>query len=108
MGLERLTVEERDFVHRCLKAATEGPFFPEWEFSTLFGLTRDEVRSVWSSWKTLEAEDEVVRLAIDNCFSNLLRYPHAEQEAWDRLISASRDEVARVFAKWREINRDGA
>src|SRR5688572_25805752 len=32
--------------------------------------------------------------------------PHGEQEAWDRLISASREEVAGVFAKWREVNRD--
>jgi len=106
MGLESLTVEERDLVHRCLKAATEGPFFPEWEFGTLFGLTREEVRFVWSSWKTLEAEDEVVRRTINNCLLNLLGYPHGEQEAWDRLISASRDEVARVYAKWRGINRD--
>lgn len=107
MGLEHLTVEERGFVRLCLKAATEGPFFPEWEFGTLFGLTRDEVRSVWSSWPTtLDPGDEVARRAINNCLANLLGYPHGEQEAWDRLISASRDEVARVYAKWREINRD--
>ncbi len=102
MGLENLSAEERALVLRCLTAATEGPFFPEREFSTLFGLTRDEVRSVWSFWQTLDPGDEVARLAINNCFANLLGYPHGEQDAWARLISASGDEVARVFAKWRE------
>jgi hypothetical protein len=102
MGLEHLTVDEREVVRRCLRAATEGPFFPGWEFDTLFGLTRDEVRSVWSSWPQLEIEDEVVRSAINNSFANLLGYPHNEQEAWDALISTDRDEVTRVFTKWRE------
>jgi hypothetical protein len=36
---------------------------------------------------------------------NLLGYPHGE-EAWDLLISASREELAEVFAKCREVNRD--
>ena len=105
MGLENLTVDERDLVRRCLKAATDGPFFPEWEFSTLFGLTREEVRTCWSSSQKLRSEDQVMRQAIHGCLANLLGYPHREQEAWDRLISASREEVAEVFAKWREVNR---
>jgi hypothetical protein len=106
MGLRNLAFDERELVRRCLKAATEGPFFPEWEFSTLFGLTREEVRNVWVSWNTLGSEDEVTRLAIHNCLANLLGYPHSEQTAWDHHISTSREDVARVFAKWREINRD--
>ena len=37
-------------IGECLRAAVNGPFFPDWEFSTLFGLTRDEVRAV-ADWR---------------------------------------------------------
>lgn len=28
-------------VEQCLNAAIEGPFFPDWEFSSLMGIDRD-------------------------------------------------------------------
>jgi len=102
MTFQTLSGEEWDLILRCLKAATEGPFFPEWEFPILFGLTREEVRSVWASSTGLDTQDATVRLAINNSFANLLGYPHGEREAWDRLISAPRGEVVRIFGKWRE------
>lgn len=40
MFLNGLTAEERDIVRRSLTAAVEGPYFPDWEFQTLFGVTR--------------------------------------------------------------------
>lgn len=45
-----LTGIEGELVRRCLAASVDGPFFPDWEFETLFGLTRDEVREVLDAW----------------------------------------------------------
>lgn len=46
MPLDDLTVAERKIVHECLRASVEGPFFPDWEFGTIFGIEREEVEEV--------------------------------------------------------------
>ena len=46
MSLANLDEKERGVVRECLGATVEGPFFPDWEFQTLFGLERDEVRRI--------------------------------------------------------------
>jgi hypothetical protein len=102
MPLADLNEKERAVVQECLRAAVEGPFFPEWEFHTLFGLTRSEVRQVLLSWPQLNEADESVMLAINNSFNNLLGYPIAnEQDLWLESISVSRAELARIFDKWK-------
>lgn len=45
MPFEDLFKIEQDVVCQCLKATVEGSFFPEWEFHTLFGLTRKKLGS---------------------------------------------------------------
>jgi hypothetical protein len=101
MGLELLTPDERGLVYRCVAAAVDGPFFPDWEFETLFGLARGEARSVATAWPDIDESTEAVSLTINNAFANLLGYPHHEDAAWALLISSDRSEVERVFLKWR-------
>jgi hypothetical protein len=36
--------DDRNVIEGCLRAAIDGPFFPNWECPTLFGLEREEVR----------------------------------------------------------------
>ena len=50
MALSDLTQNEQQVVFECLKAAVDGPFFPDWEFPTLFGLWREEVGRVVADW----------------------------------------------------------
>src|SRR5512133_4344993 len=65
-SLANLDKRERHIVGECLRAAVKGPFFPDWEFETIFGLEREEVGQVLSSWPNVnETEDSVVR-AINN------------------------------------------
>lgn len=66
VSLANLDEAEREVVRECLRATVEGPFFPDWEFSTIFGLERDEVRRVLLSWPTLDEADESVVRAISN------------------------------------------
>jgi hypothetical protein len=102
MPLTTLDEREREVVRECLRAAVEGPFFPDWEFETLFGLDREEVKHVLLSWPSLNEADESTALAINNSMNNLLGYPIGEgQDAWPRFISVSRAELARIFDKWR-------
>jgi hypothetical protein len=101
MALQDLTSDEQKIVLDCLNASVEGPFFPDWEFSTLFGLSQEEVRSVIQKWPVDDTSDETAALAINNTLNNLLGYPHQENEAWRQYISASQEEVYTIFKKWR-------
>jgi hypothetical protein len=102
MSLAGLDEKERGVVRECLRAAVDGPFFPEWEFATLFGLSRDEVRRVLLSWPELNEGDESVVLAINGTLNNLLGYPTPnKQEIWAKFISVSGMELARIFDKWK-------
>ena len=102
MPLANLEDREREVVRECLRAAVEGLFFPDWEFETLFGLGREEVRCVLLSWSTLDEANETVVLAINNSMVNLIGYPLGEdQDAWPAFISVNRTELASVFDKWK-------
>ena len=101
-----MTDDER-IIGECLRAAVEGPFFPDWEFPTLFGLKRHEVAEVLARWPQtddLEKRD----LAVNNALNNLLGYPHKKMAVWSDFISVSKAEVEAVFRRWRgEGPRDG-
>ena len=99
-----LTDREAGVVLRCLRAAVEGPFFPDWEFHTLFGLHRAEVAAVAARWPNVDDAEEDVRLAINNSLTNLLCYPHGEPEAFKELVGESEEEVERIFSKWRKAS----
>lgn len=102
MSLKNLDSQEREVVRECLRASVQGPFFPEWEFQTIFGLTRDEVRAIFYAWPQLNESDESVVRAINNSFNNLLGYPaRNKQELWQNYISVSPIELARIFDKWK-------
>jgi len=104
MPLADLTADEREIVRSCLRAAVEGPFFPDWEFSTLFGLAKAEVQHVLDSWPNLNEDDETVVLAINNSFNNLIGYPHGLHDGWSEFIPTTAQELARVYVKWKGTN----
>jgi hypothetical protein len=101
MALEHCTEEDRQIIQRCLRAAVEGPFFPEWEFQTLFGLTRAEVARVLLAWPDVDDRDEEVDLAVHNSLGNLLGYPHGEKHAWDRFIAVTPARVEEALQRWK-------
>src|SRR3979409_1246734 len=101
MPLADLTPEEREVVKGCLRAAVEGPFFPDWEFSTLFGLKRVEVKVILGSWSDLDDSDKSVVYAINGSFVNLLYYPHGHEDIWPQFIPISAEELGQIYEKWR-------
>src|SRR5205823_5246464 len=100
-GLGALNEREKQTVFECLRAASDGPFFPDWEFPILFGLERAQVRAIAAAAPQIDDSHEDTELAIHNAMGQLLGYPHQQESAWSGYISASHQEVSRVFDKWR-------
>jgi hypothetical protein len=101
MSLQSLNDKERQVIFECLRAVVDGPFFPDWEFHTLFGLQRSEVARIVAAIPDIDDSDERVSRAINNSLGNLLHYPHGLTEAWKQFISVPQSEVSRVFDRWR-------
>jgi len=87
MNFDHLSDADKAVVGQALRAAVDGPFFPEWEFHTLFGLARSEVRAVADAWPNVDSTDANVALAINNSLVNLVGYPHGQDSAWSQWIS---------------------
>lgn len=94
--------KDKRVILECLKAAALGPFFPDWEFSTLLGLGRKEVEKVVADWPHIDWSDQNVILAVNNSINNLLGYPHNMMKEWPKYISVGPDEVNRVYQSWRK------
>jgi hypothetical protein len=73
--LEILGSEEQQIVKLALSASVVGPFFPDWEFETLFGVSRMEVSVVAERWPE-NLRDAATEPAVFNALTNLYGYPH--------------------------------
>ena len=102
MPLTDLTPAEKEIVYQCLKASCDGPFFPECEFHTIFGIQRDELREVINEWPDVDDGGGSAFLAINNSLNNLLGYPHNCEHVWNEYIGVSSEEVSNVFNKWKQ------
>jgi len=98
--MSSLDDSERDVIRDVLRATIDGPFFPDWEFATLFGYERERVQSVLDAWPEgigTEETDEVIQGAL----GQMIGYPHGEWEVWATFSRASIDDlkaVARHYA----------
>ena len=93
----QLSQETIDIVKQCLHAAAEGPFFPDWEFQTLFGIDRDVVREVYKSWPEQSVSDDDFECAVIGSLGHLLGYPHNQEGVWASYISVSPERVRSVL-----------
>lgn len=104
MGLQHCSDADRRIIRECLAAAVEGPFFPEWEFHTLFGLQRGEVARVLQAWPQTSERDPDTDLAVKNAIGNLLGYPHGVKLA--KYVSASEAELDELLERWERAEAD--
>ncbi len=84
-----------------LIAAARGPFFPDWEFGTLFGMERPEVESIAESFSAATPIAGDVAVALNNAMNNLLGYPHGQELAWAQWLSVSPAELQAIYSQWR-------
>jgi hypothetical protein len=86
-----------DVVRHCLNAATNGPFFPDWEFQTLLGVDRATVRKVLLDWPAQTVPHVDFVCAVAGSVNNLTGYPHDREDVWDDYIPASRAQVSALL-----------
>jgi hypothetical protein len=79
-----------------LLAASRGPFFPDWEFGTLFGLQRAEVEAIAEAFSPSTTISGDVALAVHNAVNNLQGYPHQQEAAWHQWLSVTPSELKAV------------
>jgi hypothetical protein len=108
MTSDTLTETEKAIVRSCLRAVVDGPFFNDAEFSTLFGLTRNEIRLIADAYPNVdECDDDAGEpddswLAINNTFANLIGYPHKDMSRWAEFIPISHIALKALFTKWKK------
>src|SRR5262245_14812448 len=105
--MKLMSESDRQCIGACLRAAANGPLFEEWEFRTLFGLDRDQLRSVATMWPDVDESDETVRLAIHNTLVNLIGYP-LDDEALVRHTGTNRESLEKLFQRWRADSHGGS
>ena len=75
-----LTPPQLDLLHRCLRAAVEGDYFPDWELPTLMGARVEELRAILRDWAHLDLCSRDTREVLINVVVNLCGYPHNQKE----------------------------
>src|SRR3954447_24759420 len=75
--VQNLQPDDVEIIGRLLVEVVGGPYFPEWEFQTLFGLTRFEVRNVADIWPHTTDPDRAADVVIQS-LSQLRGYPHGQ------------------------------
>ena len=101
MASESMSESDTAVIGECLRAAAEGPFFPDWEFHTLFGLGREKVAEIAAAWPEIDQDEPAVEVAVNNAMNHLLGYPHGREEEWGQFVSVDPAEVERVLEAWR-------
>jgi hypothetical protein len=81
MSWANLNENEKEIVLQCLVAATEGLFFPDWEFQILMGYSRDDFKGFINEWDKLDKSSNQIETLIISVLGNLTSYPHREEEA---------------------------
>ncbi|NUW36754.1 hypothetical protein HTZ77_35910 [Nonomuraea sp. SMC257] len=99
-AMRAMSARDLQIIQECLDAAVHGPFFEDWEFHTLMGLTRDELAVVARSWPHADDPDKR-HLAVNNALNNLLGHPHGYERRWHEFFSSTPEEMADVPARWR-------
>jgi hypothetical protein len=89
MTVDDLTAQEKRLIASCLIEAVNGPYFPDWEFHTLVGAKRPEIREIAASWLAGEQVTPEAVLLTQSVLNNLRGYPHGQAAGLERVTGAS-------------------
>ncbi len=73
---ESLSPGVMNLIRDAMRAALEGPFFPDWEFATIMSVERQEMQAVLDAWPLQTVDDDTFICATVNALNNLIGYPH--------------------------------
>jgi hypothetical protein len=100
MSAPQVNREDREVVLACLTAAIDQSLFPEWEFATIIGVTRQELSAMRDSWSLHELPSPAMQDAVANVLLNLIGYPHGRHAELNSMVGVSCSELERVLARW--------
>jgi hypothetical protein len=100
-GLEMLTERDHEIIRQCLRAAADGPFFPDWDFHTLFGFDRTYFRTLAHSYAAAEDVPVHLGIAVHNSLNNLLGCPTDRPGDLPAWVNASPQEIEQTLNAWR-------
>lgn len=100
--INNLTDHDKKIIFECLEASVRGPFFPDWEFSTLMGLEKRDFIKIIELWPEIEGNQENIRAAIINSIVNLLGYPHGCESIWDQFISVDKKTLEGLYQRIKD------
>lgn len=103
--IQSLDSAEVQLVRRCLEASVAGPFFPDWEFESLFGLTRARVAAIANGWPQ-NAADTDAQIAVMNALTHLSGYPHGQEEELRRIVTNDAENLRRLLNKLQALPND--
>jgi hypothetical protein len=106
MDFDSLSEADKAILGQALRAAADGPFFPDWEFHTLFGLERVKFRAIAHAWPKPVASREEMTMAVNNSLHNLLGCPHGMDAEWSHWISVNRHQLNELFNRLRGDHDD--
>jgi hypothetical protein len=95
----------RNPLDQALAAASAGPFFPDWEFETLFGMSRAEVSALVGTISHAPSTQQQ-RLGVGNAVNNLLGYPHGQEAQWSRWFTCTPGELELAYTTWRASSHE--
>jgi len=87
-------------LNEALAAAASGPFFPDWEFDTLFGMSRAELSALVGTISHSPPTSQQL-IAVGNAVNNLLSYPHGQEAQWSLWLTCTSGELESAYANWR-------
>ena len=97
-------------IHRSLRAAVEGSYFPDWELQALTAFDRADLAQVLADWPeatlAMPWESDPVRvqkLAVSAVLNNLLGYPHGQWDVLRSVLGVGPDELREILERWRGV-----
>ena len=107
---QQLTASEQKIVLDCMRFFRLGPDFDEVEYHAVLGIVPEELDRIIEAWPNLDDSERPSSdfLAINNCMVHSLWSWHLGQrpDEWGKWFAIPRDEVERVFRRWRELQHD--
>lgn len=98
-----LNENDKLLIKKSLISILNGPYIDDNEFDLLIEAGRDEVRTLAMLWPDIENNNLNSWLVIYSCLSNLLGYPHGEDERLYKELNCDETQLDQVFDKVKLI-----
>ncbi|MDJ1637571.1 hypothetical protein [Rhizobium rhizogenes] len=99
MKLNNLSKNDLEIIKICLTFSEDERVFPEWEFETLFGISRELFSAISGEWPAVDSENQNVEMAVIGCLNNILGYLHMSDKDWKKNFSFTPDELLEILRK---------